>query len=284
MIISNKSTPYFMSTDYGELFVLHYKPVVITDKYPNKLEKKQAILYIPAFAEEMNKARRMVAMQAQAFCKSGYSVLVLDLFGTGDSQGDFSDATWAMWLSNIESAINWLRNEGVESVSLWGLRIGALLAMDFLQYHPEIKIDRLICWQPVLKGEIFALQFLRLRVASAMMDKNAPQEKVSDLKRLLETGTTIEVAGYGLNPQLMVPMMALQARQLNLSNMIECNVFELVSGGAQQASHATRQWVEDMRQSGLEMTLDTVVGSNFWATQEIAEVPELINTTVRRLN
>lgn len=266
--------PLFIPFAQGDLFALYFAPC---DKSTNK-----CVLHIPAFAEEMNKSRHMVAHQAQAFCEQGYSVLVLDLLGTGDSQGDFSEATWPVWLNNIEVAIDWLINMGNESISLWGLRSGALLAMDFLNLYPG-KIDRLICWQPVLNGEIFIMQFLRLRIATAMMDKNALKEKTSDLKKMLLDGKSVEVAGYMLNPELIKPMMVLRAQQMNLQNVNECNVFELTAGSEQEASHATKQWLDQIKHQDLNVTLETVCGSSFWATQEIAEVSELIEITSRRI-
>ncbi len=274
---------FFIPSNEGDLFALYYQPGDWVDNSVNNSVIKKAVLYIPAFAEEMNKARRMVSLQARALCERGYAVLLLDLYGTGDSSGEFSEASWNTWLQNIETAYIWLKNKGIESISLWGLRVGAMLAMDFLQHYPQNKIDRLICWQPVLKGELFGLQFLRLRIASAMMNENAPKEKVADLKAQLEAGKSVEVAGYSLHPDLMLPMMSLQASQFDLAAVDKCHVFEIIANEKQSAMLATRQWIDAMQAVGVNVTLDLVAGSNFWATQEIVEAPELLEATVRRL-
>ena len=278
----SSSKAFFIPSDKGDVFALYFQPDSWLDKSRDQSGRK-AILYIPAFAEEMNKSRRMVALQARSFCQQGYAVLLLDLYGTGDSQGEFADANWSIWLANIASALNWLRNRDIESICLWGLRVGALLAMDFLQQFPHKDINRLICWQPVLKGDLFGMQFLRLKIASAMMDKNAPKEKVADLKAQLEVGQSIEVAGYKLGPELMLPMMALQAGQLNLNGINECCVFEIVTNEGQSASLVTRQWIDTMQETNMKITLDLVAGDNFWATQEIAEVTELLEVTTNRM-
>ena len=52
------------------------------------------VVHAPAFAEEMNKSRRMVALQARALAEDGLAVLLVDPLGCGDSPGDFGDATW----------------------------------------------------------------------------------------------------------------------------------------------------------------------------------------------
>ena len=154
-MLKNKVTPLFIPSDPGSLFAMYFTS--------RSKSNSQCIVHIPAFAEEMNKSRHMVSMQARAFADQGYSVLVFDLWGTGDSQGEFSEATLEIWLNNIQSVLLWLQDKGYQSIHLWGLRSGVLLAMDYVHKYDSC-IDQLICWQPVLNGEQFVMQFLRLRM------------------------------------------------------------------------------------------------------------------------
>ena len=126
--------------------------------------------------EEMNKSRRMISLQARNFAQLGYAVLILDLFGTGESSGEFGAITWAIWLENIQSAINWLKQQGARTIDLWGLRTGCLLAMDFAGQSQE-PIKHLLCWQPVINGETFITQFLRLRMPPRSWTKNRREKK-----------------------------------------------------------------------------------------------------------
>src|SRR5882672_8203208 len=66
-----------------------------------------AVLYVHPFAEEMNKSRRMAALQSRALSAAGFAVLQLDLFGCGDSSGEFGDATWDDWVADIVEAAGW---------------------------------------------------------------------------------------------------------------------------------------------------------------------------------
>ncbi len=267
--------PVFIPGQTGNLFALYYLPV--GDNQPKKV-----ILHIPAFAEEMNKSRRMVALQARAFAQHGYGVLVLDLFGTGDSVGNFSDATWLIWQQDIDSAIQWLVERGAESISLWSLRMGFLLAMDFV-VNTRTQINRLIGWQPVLNGETFVMQFLRLRVAAAVMDRNAPQEKTAELKQQLLDGKAIEVAGYLLNPDLVKPIVALRADELDLSAVTDWMLFEIVTNEDKDVSPANAKFIETLCSKNQRATIKTVSGSPFWSTQEIVEVPALLTKTLASL-
>lgn len=262
--------PLFIPNLSGALFSLYFPPVT---KPLNR-----AILHVPAFGEEMNKSRRMLALQARAFAEHGYSVLILDLFGTGDSFGDFGEATWDIWLQNIDTAIEWLKQQGANTVTLWGLRTGALLAMDYACGNRQ-KIDHLLCWQPVLNGDTFVTQFLRLRVAAAIMDTNAPREKTSDLKRQLLEGQALEVAGYWLNPDLIVPLLALRAEKLPLHDLKALAILEVVANEETPVAISNSQFLCKLQETAIEATLTKVVGDSFWATQEISAAPDLVAQT-----
>ncbi len=212
-----KVRPLFIPCEQGQLFAMYYEPVLDVASH--------CIVHIPAFAEEMNHSRRMVALQAIIYAEKGIAVCVFDLWGTGDSQGEFGDATWAIWLKNIQTVIGWLQTQKYDLLSLWGLRSGVLLALDYLQKY-DAKIESLIAWKPVLNGETFVMQFLRLRVAAAMMDKNAPQEKTTDLRKLLMSGQSIEVAGYLLNPELVNPLLQLKAATMGIDRLKNYSVVE----------------------------------------------------------
>jgi len=270
-----KITPLFISSTRGSLFAMYYTPIISNGS--------QCIIHIPAFAEEMNKSRHMVAMQAQAWAEQGYAVLVLDLWGTGDSQGDFSEATWDIWLNDIDTAVKWLQEKEYISINLWGLRSGVLLALDYLQKH-GLNIDKFICWQPVLNGELFIMQFLRLRIAAAMMNKNKTQEKTSELKQQLLNGQSVEVAGYFLNPELVIPMISVQAKSININSVKQINIFELVQGNEVVESHVTNQWIKKLTGNKNKVSLDVIIdNSYFWLTQEITESIDLIKLSSERV-
>ena len=74
--------PFFFDADPGTRFSLYHAP-------NPQVPARGAILYVHPFAEEMNNSRRMAALQARAFSALGFAVLQIDLFGCGDSCGDF---------------------------------------------------------------------------------------------------------------------------------------------------------------------------------------------------
>jgi len=83
------------------------------------------VVHVQAFAEEMNKSRRMAALQARAQAGADCAVLQFDFLGCGDSAGEFSDATWRAWVDDVLAAVNLGRLRqadtwpGAAAVPLW---------------------------------------------------------------------------------------------------------------------------------------------------------------------
>ncbi|AEF99642.1 hydrolase 2, exosortase A system-associated [Methylomonas methanica] len=265
--------PVFIDSSCGRLFGVYW---------PAANDCNKVVLHIPAFAEEMNKSRHMVALQAKVLNELGYAVLIIDLFGTGDSAGDFSEATWAIWHQNISDALAWLQGLHLQSVMLWGLRAGALLAMDFASKNPG-QVERILAWQPVLNGDLFVTQFLRLRVAAAMMNSALPQEKTSDLKKQIKDNQALEVAGYLLNPELINPLMTIKLDPMSLKQLRDVTILEVISGENAQPVFANQQLFDELESIGIESNYVKVVGESFWNSQEIVTAPELLDATQESL-
>ena len=88
-----------------------------------------AIVHLPAFADEMNKARSVVAHASRVLADAGWAVLHLDPLGCGDSEGDFADATWEGWVRDAQVGAAWMRQHYPGQLWLWGLRSEAQPAL-----------------------------------------------------------------------------------------------------------------------------------------------------------
>lgn len=233
------------------------------------------ILYLHPFAEEMHKSRRMAALQARAFAQAGYAVLQVDLTGCGDSGGDFGDASWEAWRNDAKRAHAWLAAQVSGPLTLWGLRLGASLAV---AVAPELsRVSRLLLWQPVLNGEQFLTQFLRIKLASEMLSEGQAKTGTKDLLATLASGASIEVGGY-----LLGSAMAQQLAQLKLAEQIPNCVVEWIEVGAKAGSHitpASQRVVDAWRTAGTNIHARTILGEPFWATQEISECLALLEAT-----
>jgi exosortase A-associated hydrolase 2 len=268
--------PFFLKTGIGERFCLYHAPA------PG-MECRGAFVYVHPFAEEMNKSRRMAALQARRFANAGFGVLQIDLFGCGDSSGDFGDARWDIWKADLTVARKWVEDNVGVPVSIWGLRLGALLALDFAVGSNQT-LESLLLWQPVLNGESFLTQFLRMRLANAMLTRG--DEKRSDtqeMRKVLAAGGSLEVAGYELAPELAASIDSMNAGRLAVRNT-PLHWFELVSEPGRPLSPAAARVVSDWEQQGVDLHVHLVSAPPFWASQEISECPSLLTATTSLLD
>jgi uncharacterized protein len=246
------------------------------------------VLYVHPWAEEMNKARRMAALQSRALAAAGFEVLQIDLHGCGDSSGDFADATWDGWVADVVRATGWLRSQAVAGAAspplwLWGLRAGALLATAAAE---RIQTPcRFLFWQPSASGKTVLQQFLRLKAAADMQqadDKDATKDPAKNamarLREDLSAGRAVDVAGYRVAARLA---LGLEASSLNLHSP-NSTVLWLETSTREEAEllPASATKVQAWREAGHSVHSQVVPGPAFWQTQEIEDAPALISATV----
>ena len=186
--------PRFIEGRAGRLFVTYFPPATAVNP-------KRAVIFVPPFAEEMNRWRPMAARMARQLAQIGWGAALVDLLGTGDSEGDFAEASWDIWRNDVRAASDWLCGRGVERQALLGLRLGGLLALDCAADLAG-RLDRVILWQPVLRGAVMMTQFLRIRLAAGMNAAGGEKETTASLRTRLADRETIEVAGYALTGAL----------------------------------------------------------------------------------
>ncbi|MFL6710168.1 MAG: hydrolase 2, exosortase A system-associated [Massilia sp.] len=187
--------PFFYDVEPGTRFCLYYAP-------NPAVAPRGAILYVHPFAEEVNLCRRIAAQQARSFAAAGYAVLQIDLFGCGDSCGEFADGRWERWQADLAVAADWLVQRQDGPLWLWGVRLGALMAMDMAARR---SVDGLILWQPLISGRTCINQFLRQQIAISARDiangdsGRAARAGIRRMRAELAARGRIDVAGFELD-------------------------------------------------------------------------------------
>lgn len=259
---------FFLQAHGGQRFCLHHPPV--------EGAARGAVVYVHPWAEEMNKSRRMAALQSHALAHAGYAVLQIDLHGCGDSSGDFADAAWTGWVDDVLLATRWLQAQHAGApLCLWGLRAGALLAT---QAAAQLGNPcRLLLWQPVLSGQQHLQQFLRLKAAAEMAQGDA-KGVLARVRSDLDTGSTVEVAGYRLPPALA---LGLEQAQLELPpNATHAAWLEVSTRADATLLPPSAARIEAWRAGAGVLKAQAVTGPAFWQTQEIEDAPALIDATL----
>ncbi len=242
------------------------------------IEPKGGVLVVPAFAEEMNRCRSMVAIQARALAALGHGVLILDPSGTGDSADDFNNATWERWREDLRRGALWLESQGLGCHTLWGVRLGAIMATELAALLPEVR--RVLLWQPVVSGKMYWTQFLRIRIA-AEMGQAGGVKTTEELRQRSARGDVVEVSGFEVGAELAQHLDRLALLDIALPPGVHVDWFEVVADSAAVMPNANAKSAESLLRRGVPVNLVTVTGPAFWALHERAVAPALVQATTR---
>jgi exosortase A-associated hydrolase 2 len=252
--------------DRGVRLVVCHRPISAT---------RATIVHVHPFAEEMNKSRRMAALQARALAHAGFMVCRVDLLGCGDSSGEFGAAGWSDWVRDVMDTSRWALQRGTGPLLLWGLRAGCLLAVEAARELDEVA--GLILWQPAPSGLTVLQQFLRLKLATDLQAAGA-KGVVDAMRAQLQRGEPVQVAGYELAPSLAAGLE--QARLEPLGRELPVAWIEIANRPRAELLPASRDAVERWRQAGHRVDTSVVSGPPFWNSLEIEEAPALLDATV----
>jgi len=246
------------------------RQLLVTWRLPQGQTTRGSLLVIPPLAEEMNKARPVLRDLGQAVAESGWALCLPDLSGTGDSEGDFGDATVDHWCQDLDAVYRHCSDRGYAVRGCLAVRGGALLAERWLTCS-GVSLDRLLLWQPVLEGRQVVNQWLRTRVAASMFN-SAGRVTQAELKEQLAQGDSVESGGYQVSAGLARDLegMSVQPERLDAGrvSLIEIGNHETPAPALQAAA------------AGLSGgRLVKVAGEPFWSSSEIVRNPELVQVT-----
>lgn len=193
---------------------------------------RAALVCVQPFAEEANLSRRLIVTQARRLAARGIAVVIPDLFGTGDSAGEFEQATLPQWTDDIAIALSLTAARLGLEPALWGVRFGALLAAHCAH---DGRATALLTWHPIRDGGQPVAQYRRLAKlrglkqapASAIANQSAPtRAALSSESATHEPAACLELAGYRLSAQLIEQMQS-----LTWPKELPCSVLEVEPGG-----------------------------------------------------
>lgn len=272
--------PFFMRDSFSDIFAICRSP-------QKDSHNQRSVLIIQPFAEEQNKSRRMLSLLQQSLAEQGNSSLIIDLYGTGDSSGELRDADLTIWKENLIAAYKWLQKEYSHTkTTIIGLRTGALLGAGILNQCQNI--DQIIAWQPVSDFRKYLLQFLRTKIMAEMLSGNRSKSAGELLQNILDGSkekNEEEVAGYILSARLIKTLINLNIEEelKQAGRKISFDLFEICAkeGGL---SMQNSKLLEQISSTFIKTTSAKIIGSQFWQTQEITELPQLIVATCAKVN
>jgi len=260
--------PRFLESAVGRHFVLQVLPVA---------EPRAHVVYIPPFGEEMNRCRALVAEQARAFARAGCACTLVDFTGTGDSDGELVDATLSDWYANLDTTLEFLASTSSVPITLWGLRLGSLLALDYARVTSR-DIHQILLWQPVTNAKMYVTQVLRQRVASLMV-KELPPETTKEIRQRLARGEIVEVAGYSLGGQLLDDLEAIDLGLMKAICPGSIYWLEHVAEPGKEPGVAATRAIDQLQSLENRIELTTFSDPQIWQIHERDEAPQLLAAT-----
>lgn len=254
---------------------------------PNGAEPQALVLHSQALGHEMNLARRQVSLTARAWARAGAAVLILDLAGCGDSNGDTHSAPWRTWDADLQRAAAWLRGRW-PGVPLWGWGLrGGSLAM--ANAWPEGGgPDHWLFWAGLLDGSDLHSHWQRQALAAALAEGGDGRAAVQSLQQAWAQGQAMDVGGSVISADLA---QGAHARSLvgwaplppGATAQLPARVVWIDVHAAPRSSPGPRlaAWLADCAARGWQTAWHTVEGPPFWLGPEVATLPDLTATTLQ---
>lgn len=237
----------------------------------------EAVIVFPAIFDEMNKSRRLIWQVSTFLAQQGVTVLIPDLYGTGDSAGESLDARWNIWCDDMARVRDLADSAGYGAVSVLGIRLGCALLTDLIQAGNSGAYRRAVLWHPPSGGQEVVRQMLRMKIMSDRMG-GGPKRRLSDLEQELydRESPALELAGYFIHPDMGRQLAAAGYEEDALASQI--GVSTVLRWGSASAGDGAEAQSRDT-----SIHHETMTGQRFWMAAEPGPNPALVSRTVEAL-
>jgi exosortase A-associated hydrolase 2 len=271
---------YLPSSLHSQIFIAHYAPL----EQGEAMGESHTVIFVPPFAEEMNRSKRMYVLCARLLADAGIQSICFDFAGTGDSSGEWGDFNCQDWKNNLIDVYQYA-NKSSSKISLVTLRDSALISLELIK-QAKIQIYKCVLWDPIDSGEVLIRQLMRMKIASAMADdlKKVTTQEVLDS---IEQSGFLEVAGYHVSSSLIDSIKS-QRMSDSIESALALTELHWMTTG--KFSGNTKQQLP-ISLTKLNLTEDLLAQLNvhpvndvkFWMQQEVTISPLLLRETKQAL-
>jgi uncharacterized protein len=231
--------PFYFGRSEAQLFGTHHAPA--------RGARDHGVVVVPPMGQEALRAHRALRQLGIALARERYHALVFDLGGTGDSAGEFDEASLARWADDVRTASDELRDRtGLARVSLVGLRLGAVHAWRASIGRRDI--DKLVLWEPVVHGGAYLAELARRHedfLRAEMPERRRPIARDEALGFPITASLRAELFALDLckEPKPVArSVAALFARQGDEERRLEAALPELAPRARAETLELERDW------------------------------------------
>lgn len=229
------------------------------------------------FAEEKKSAHRTLVNLARQLCGKGHAVVLFDLYGCGDSGGDFGSARLERWLEDIDAAVQGLRERaGVERTGFIGLRLGVFLGLLYRHLREKEGKGRgpSVWIAPLLEPAVYLRRSLRRNLIRELITDGAARSDRRPPEEELKGRACADLGGYRLTPALYADLTGTDRKEI-LLNEAKGDTFVPVhrSGAPPKKAPGQTEGYPDIRMRPVRM-------EPFWDRVDGSDDTELLRTVL----
>lgn len=163
--------------------------------------RRGTVICVQPFLEEANRTRRLFNVVGEALAARGWSCLLPDLPGCGESPTDLAQARWHPWVETLAALIA----QTEPPVRLFSIRLGALIAAHAVVRAP---VERHFALGPIDRGDTHLRHWLRVRALASK--EVGPEVRVTDMEADIAAGRSLLLAGAEVSAALATDIAAAQ--------------------------------------------------------------------------
>jgi len=239
-----------------------------------ELEKRKSIgfVIIHPFAEERKSAHRILVELSRELYHIGFPVLMFDLRGCGDSEGDFGSVRLSEWIADIDAAVNTLHScTDLSSIGIISLRFGAFLSSCYSSLKKNISEN--IWIEPVLDPLEYLRKSLRHKLIKELCTDGSIQSNRNELFQNLQNSMSIDFSGYEISSDFYKDLQYECQRQTLIQQLDQINkgfVISISTNGKMTKN------VKEISLQKPELAYETIKMDLFWNKIEKTDNQELI--------
>lgn len=251
---------YFGDSD-RELFGAYHPPA------PG-VRAKGAALLCPAWGQEYLVSHRILRRLAGRLSEKGYHVMRYDYFGTGDSAGERHEGDLLTWSADSETALDELLDmSGVETVTTFGVRLGAIMAWRLAMKRPEVR--QTVLWDPVINGKQYLNELVSAQREMDRWTLGKPQPTSGE--------GTWHLLGFPMARAMRDSVQAVQLNEFATRCDARLHLYYSDSGRDHLVLH------EQLQRAGTPFHAETLEGQTPWQDEESTVVGPLATRVLQRM-
>jgi len=220
---------------------------------------ERVLLVLFPLGEERKGSVRPASLLCRRLLDRGWSSLLFDYAGTGESPGDFAGVTWASVLADAAAALDkaWAWHE--TPVTLLAVRLGARVALE-LCHRGAGRIRRVCFWEPVLDARAWLRE----------------TERRSRFRLGGKAGATGDLDGYVFGPELRT---ALESMERWEPGRVQVPSIIFSVGARTQPTRALASLAENLGAEPRMLALPP-----FWLESDVVDWDPLLDATLEALD